>query len=192
MGLQFTRKVGSLAWWRGAIAVLFGLTALWSGTFLTMLVLGLGVYVLVDGLSALIASRPARYRRGPGWPLALRGAARIPIGVLVCVRPSAAGPALLSAVVAWAMLTGALDVVAMLDLRHTHERQRRWDGAARRQRQVSWYGALEREILYARAEQTSWNNQSDRKPSGVPAERPEDRRLLVGPARHAAQSPGRQ
>ncbi|MGC9467864.1 MAG: DUF308 domain-containing protein, partial [Anaerolineae bacterium] len=195
MGLQLTHRVGSLAWWRGAISVLFGVTALWSGTFLTMLVLGLGIYALVDGFSALIASLLARYRRDPGWPLALRGVARIPIGVLVCVRPSAAGPALLFAIVAWAMLTGALDVVAMLDqLRHTYERQRRqsWDGAVRRQRQMSWDGVIERNILYARAEQMSWGDRSDRKLSGVPAERPGDRRLIVGPASHAAQSAGRQ
>ncbi|MCJ7551656.1 MAG: DUF308 domain-containing protein [Anaerolineae bacterium] len=73
MVTQLTRKVG-LPVWRGMIAVLFGLTALWSGAFLTTLVLGFGVYALADGLSALMASRLDRHRWDHGWALSLKGA----------------------------------------------------------------------------------------------------------------------
>ncbi|MBN1250401.1 MAG: hypothetical protein JXC32_22245, partial [Anaerolineae bacterium] len=109
MGLRSAHKVKSLTWWRGPIAVLFGLPALWSGTFLTTQVLVLGLFAIAEGMSALIGGLLARSGRGLGWPLALRAMATIPIAVLVCVRPSAAGPALLSAIVAWVMFTGTLD-----------------------------------------------------------------------------------
>jgi hypothetical protein len=175
--------------WREMIAMLFGLTVLWSGASLTTLVMLFGVYALADGLSSLIVRRLDRHDSSHSWGVPLKGVAGIAVGGIACLRPNVA--ALLPLIAAWAILTGALDVVAVLGL-HTvteHEQQKAWDTMIKRQHQMVWDGEIERKVLYAHAEQMAWDNEAERKMRCARAERPGNG-LSAGPVRYAARSAG--
>jgi len=137
MVTRLTRK-----WWllalRGMIAVLFGLAALVRpGATLTALVLLFGTYALVDGLLALVVSLLGRNEFDHGWALLLKGLVGIAIGVLTFLWPSVTAQALVYLIAAWAILTGAFEVVAALDLRSVVEGQR----------QLAWGNLIEHEMI---------------------------------------------
>ena len=139
MATQLTHK-----WWllalRGMVAVFFGWAALvWPGATLTALVLLFGAYALVDGLLALIVSRLDRYEFDHGWVLLLKGLAGIATGVLTLLWPSVTAQTLLYLIAAWAILTGALEVVAAVDLRNIVEGER----------QLAWDNLIEHEMMGA-------------------------------------------
>ena len=125
---------------RGMVAVLFGWAALvWPGATLTALVLLFGAYALVDGLLALIVSLLDRHGFDRGWVLLLKGLAGIATGVLTYLWPSVTAQALVYLIAAWAILTGALEVVAAVDLRNTVEGER----------QLAWGNLIEHEMTGA-------------------------------------------
>jgi len=120
---------------------LFGLAVLvWPGATLTALVLLFGAYVLVDGLLALIVSQLDRHEFDHGWVLLFKGLAGIAIGVLTYLWPSVTAQSLVYLIAAWAILTGALEVVAAVDLRKLVEGER----------QLAWGNLIEREMMGAR------------------------------------------
>ena len=140
MVTRLTRK-----WWllalRGMVAVLFGLAALvWPGATLTALVLLFGAYALVDGLLALIVSLLDRHEFDHGWVLLFKGLAGIATGVLTLLWPGVTAQALLYLIAAWAILTGAFEVVAAVDLRNMVEGER----------QLAWGNLIEREMMGVR------------------------------------------
>jgi uncharacterized membrane protein HdeD (DUF308 family) len=125
---------------RGMVAVLFGWAALvWPGATLTALALLVGAYALVDGLLALIVSRLDRHEFDHGWVLLLKGLAGIATGVLTLLWPSVTAQTLLYLIAAWAILTGALEVVAAVDLRNMVEGER----------QLAWDNLIEHEMMGA-------------------------------------------
>jgi uncharacterized membrane protein HdeD (DUF308 family) len=139
MVTRLTRK-----WWllalRGMVAVLFGLAALaWPGATLRALVLLFGAYALVDGLLALIVSRLDRHEFDHGWVSLLKGLAGIAIGVLALLWPSVTAQTLVYLIAAWAILTGAFEVVAAVDLRNVVEGER----------QLAWGNLIEHEMMGA-------------------------------------------
>jgi uncharacterized membrane protein HdeD (DUF308 family) len=122
------------------VAVLFGLAALvWPGATLTALVLLFGAYALVDGLLAVIVSRLDRHEFDHGWVLLLKGLAGIATGVLTYLWPSITAQALVYLIAAWAILTGAFEVVAAVDLRNLVEGER----------QLAWGNLIEHEMAGA-------------------------------------------
>jgi uncharacterized membrane protein HdeD (DUF308 family) len=126
---------------RSTVAVLFGWAALvWPGATLAALVLLFGAYALVDGLLALIVSRLDRHEFDHGWVLLFKGLAGIAIGVLTFLWPSVTAQALLYLVAGWAILTGAFEVVAAVDLRNVVEGER----------QLAWGNLIEHEMMGAR------------------------------------------
>ena len=140
MVTRLTRKWRLLAL-RGVVAVLFGLAALvWPGATLTALVLLFGAYALVDGLLALVVSRLDRHEFDHGWMLLLKGLAGIAAGVLTLLWPSITAQALVYLIAAWAILTGAFEVVAAVDLRNMVEGER----------QLAWGNLIEHEMTGAR------------------------------------------
>ena len=137
MVTRLTRKWQLLAL-RGMVAVLFGLAALvWPGATLTALVLLFGAYALVDGLLALIVSRLDRHEFDHGWVLLFKGLAGIATGVLTFLWPSVTAQALVYLIAAWAILTGAFEVVAAVDLREVVEGER----------QLAWGNLIEHEMM---------------------------------------------
>jgi len=134
MVTRLTRK-----WWllalRGMIAVFFGLAALRPGATLAAPLLLFGVYALADGLLALIVSLLDRHEFDHWWVPLLRGLAGIAIGMLTFLWPSITAQGLVYVIAGWAILTGAIEARAVLDLRNVVEgrRQMAWDHSIKRQ-----------------------------------------------------------
>ena len=162
MAAQLEHKVGLLIW-REMLATVFGLTVLWSGASLTTLVMLFSAYALADGLWALIVRRYRHRDSGhTSWALLLRGVAGIAIGGIGWLRPNVT--ALLPLIAAWAILTGALDVLAVIRLRSVPKRSQQiaWDAMIKRQRQITWDSAVARTVSYAHAERIARDNVAER------------------------------
>jgi uncharacterized membrane protein HdeD (DUF308 family) len=109
-------------WWlfliRGIAAILFGIAAfLWPGITIAVLVLMFGAYVLVDGISAIIAGIAARKERERWWMMILAGVAGIITGVLTFLWPGLTALVLLYFIAGWAIVTGIFEVAAAIRLR---------------------------------------------------------------------------
>jgi uncharacterized membrane protein HdeD (DUF308 family) len=140
MSTQSTRN-----WWllalRGTIPVLLGLAIL-VRLDITPAAMGLlfGAFALTDGLWALIVCWHDRREFDRGWVLLLKGPASIAVGVLTLLWPSITAQALVALIAAWAILTGAFEAVAVLDLRNVVEGKR----------QLAWDNLIEREMMRVR------------------------------------------
>jgi len=109
-------------WWlmvlRGLCAVGLGLAALVRPNLtLVALVLLFGVYLLVDGLLAVIAGLTRSKGSRPWWLLLIEGLIGIGAGVVAVLSPGLTAIALLYLLAAWAILTGALEIVSAIRLR---------------------------------------------------------------------------
>jgi uncharacterized membrane protein HdeD (DUF308 family) len=114
-------------WWamalRGLIAVLFGIAAFTlPGVMLWALVALFGAYALIDGIFALISAFRREVRREVRgerwWALLFEGLIGIAIGVLTFVWPKLTAMGLVYLIAFWAILTGALEVITAIRLRH--------------------------------------------------------------------------
>jgi uncharacterized membrane protein HdeD (DUF308 family) len=110
-------------WWaialRGLFAVLFGVAAfIWPGLTLTVLVILWGAYALVDGVFALVAAFRAAQMKMTWWPLVLDGILGIAAGVVAFAWPGITALALLYLIAVWAILTGIVEIIAAVRLRH--------------------------------------------------------------------------
>jgi uncharacterized membrane protein HdeD (DUF308 family) len=109
-------------WWmltvRGIAAIVFGVLAFISpGAGLFALVVTFGAYALVNGAFALAAAARGRTAE-PRWgSLVLDGIASVVCGFLALVWPGITALALLYVIAAWAIATGAAQVVAAVRLR---------------------------------------------------------------------------
>jgi uncharacterized membrane protein HdeD (DUF308 family) len=110
-------------WWvfaiRGIAALVFGALAfIWPEATLTVLVFLFGAYVLVDGVSLLIAlARGDAVARRHGWAVAIMGVLGIVVGVVTFVAPGLTALSLLYLVAFWAIATGTFQVIAAIQLR---------------------------------------------------------------------------
>jgi uncharacterized membrane protein HdeD (DUF308 family) len=109
-------------WWlfglRGLAALAFGLLTLFNPTItLAVLVLLFGGYALVYG--AFTAFAAVANRRGePYWgALLLAGLLSVIVGILTFMMPGVTAVVLLYFIAAWAMVIGALEIVAAVRLR---------------------------------------------------------------------------
>src|SRR5262245_29982245 len=103
---------------RGALAIVLGLAT--AGLFVlavmlprittNVLVLLFGLYVLLDGLTALIGA--PRSSASYAWWLRLQGLLGLCVGIgIISQRALVGTPPLFYLVVGWALLTGALDLL---------------------------------------------------------------------------------
>ena len=109
-------------WWalvlRGVLAVLFGLAAIiWPGITVTILILLFGAYAFVDGVLALASAVRTADRHGNWWPLVVEGIVGVGVGLVAFFYPEATAVALVFLVAFWAIVTGALEIVAAVRLR---------------------------------------------------------------------------
>jgi uncharacterized membrane protein HdeD (DUF308 family) len=107
----------SRRWWvlalRGLIAVVFGVCALlWPAVTFAVLVLLWGAYSVVDGIIAVATGVWGRW-----WSLVFFGVIAIAVGLFALFRPGITGLALLLLIAAWAMVRGAFEIVAAVQLR---------------------------------------------------------------------------
>lgn len=108
-------------WWafllRGVLAIVVGVLAfVWPAVTLASLVLAFGIYALADGVLA-IAAAITGHTPMPRWWLAIVGIAGIAAGALTFARPAYAATALLFVIAAWAIASGAMQIVGAIQLR---------------------------------------------------------------------------
>jgi uncharacterized membrane protein HdeD (DUF308 family) len=109
-------------WWlfliRGIAAILFGILALaWPGVTLVTLVLLYGAFVLVDGVSALVAAIMGRTSKAPRWWLAIVGLLGIAAGILTFVWLDITALILLLFIAGWSVAIGVFQIIGAVRLR---------------------------------------------------------------------------
>jgi uncharacterized membrane protein HdeD (DUF308 family) len=112
-------SVAGRVWWtlvlRGAVAVLFGLAALfWPGKTLFVLILFFGAYTLVDGIFAIVGGIMDSSRR---WLLLIEGVLGVAAGLILLARPGLGALVLLYVIAIWAVVTGVMEIFAAISLR---------------------------------------------------------------------------
>jgi len=110
-------------WWlivlRGIAAVLFGIAAfVWPGMTWLVLVALFGAYALVDGVIAVVTGLSRTQDSPRWWVFLLEGLLSIGVGVIALIWPGIASLTILAMIAAWAIITGILEVVAAIRLRH--------------------------------------------------------------------------
>jgi uncharacterized membrane protein HdeD (DUF308 family) len=113
-------------WWamaiRGVIAILFGLAAfIWPGLTLAFLVTLFGVFMLLDGVFAIVGAIQARGAMSHWWVLLLEGIVGVVAGLLTVALPGLALAVLIYFIAAWALVTGVLEVIEAIRLREQIE-----------------------------------------------------------------------
>ena len=112
-------------WWsvalRGIAAVAFGAIALtWPGVTLGALVLLFGAFVLVDGVAIIVDLATGRGRhRGSRGLLLVQALVSVAAGIVTFVWPGITAIALTFVIAAWALITGSLELGAVVRLRRT-------------------------------------------------------------------------
>ena len=109
-------------WWlttlRGVLAVLFVVAAFaWPGLTFDTLVLLFGVYAFIDGALVLSFGLRAANLNTRWWSLATAGFIGMATGLLTLFYPTTVGQILVYVIAAWAIVTGALEIVAAVRLR---------------------------------------------------------------------------
>src|SRR3989441_12121800 len=117
-------NIASLArsWWalagRGVAAIIFGLLAfVLPSVTLALLPLLFGGYALVEGALNVLAAVRGRDDDEPWWALMFEGLVSVAAGIVTFVLPGLTELALLYMIAAWAIVTGALEIVAAIRLR---------------------------------------------------------------------------
>ncbi len=114
-------------WWlfavRGALAILFGLTALvWPEITLLALVFLFGAYALVDGILAVVMGMAGT--DSIRWWTVLWGLVSVAAGIGVFLWPGITALVLVYLIAGWAILTGATEIAAAIAWRR--EMQNEW------------------------------------------------------------------
>jgi uncharacterized membrane protein HdeD (DUF308 family) len=109
-------------WWtfilRGVLAILFGIIAFVSPpTTIAVLVLLFGAWALVDGVFHIAGAIQERTRDRQWWLSVLEGIVSIIVGATALVFPDIAAASILLLISAWAIVTGAVEVVMAIRLR---------------------------------------------------------------------------
>jgi uncharacterized membrane protein HdeD (DUF308 family) len=103
---------------RGVIAIAFGIIAfLLPGLTLGALILLFAAYAIVDGVSHVITGIRQRSGDRPDGLMILGGIVGIAVGVIAVILPGVTALFLLALIGAWAIVTGAAEIVAAYRLR---------------------------------------------------------------------------
>ena len=103
---------------RGVIAIAFGILALlMPGLTLAALILLFAAYAIVDGVSHVVTGIRQRSGDRPDGLMILGGIVGIAVGVIAAILPGITALFLLSLIGAWAIVTGAAEIVAAYRLR---------------------------------------------------------------------------
>jgi uncharacterized membrane protein HdeD (DUF308 family) len=115
--------IGLSRWWwtfvlRGAVAIGFGVLAFLSpGWGLAILVVLFGIWALIDGIGSLIGAIRTRGQDRSWWLELLEGLAGVAAGVVALAFPEFAAQVLILLIAAWAVVTGAIEIVLAIRLR---------------------------------------------------------------------------
>jgi uncharacterized membrane protein HdeD (DUF308 family) len=111
---QMMSNLRTMFLFRGLAAIVFGvLTLVWPKISLLALVLMFGIFAIITGITAIVAS--LRNREEPHWGLLLfEGILGVLAGTVALVWPGITALAFLFLIAGWAIMTGILEVVAPL------------------------------------------------------------------------------
>lgn len=109
-------------WWtfilRGVLAIAFGLLALFAPALGIGVLVGLfAAWAFIDGATNLVAGIQRRDSDRSWWLSILEGIVGIAAGVIALLFPVLAAEVLVLIIGAWAIITGALEIVAAIRLR---------------------------------------------------------------------------
>lgn len=110
------------SWWalvlRGLAAIAFGVAAfIWPHITITVLVLLWGAYALVDGVFAIIAGIRSHAENKRWWLSLIEGLLGVALGLIAVIVPNITALVLLLLISAWAIVTGAFEIGAAIQLR---------------------------------------------------------------------------
>ena len=113
-------------WWtiavRGVLAIVLGVIAFANpAAAVAAFVFLFGVYAIIDGVLSIIGGVRAAEHHERWWTFLLEGLVDILAGIIAFGAPAAAAFALVFVVAFWAMITGALELVAAVRLRREIE-----------------------------------------------------------------------
>ena len=101
---------------RGAISITLGVLAMaWPGITIAALVGIFALYAILDGTANLVLGLSRS--QGRSWAQVFQGVVGVAAGVLTIIWPDVTALGLVLFIGAWAILTGALELVAALRLR---------------------------------------------------------------------------
>lgn len=107
---------------RGGAAVVFGLLFLfWPAPTLLTLIYIFGIFVLVEGVTAIVAG--VRQPEGVSWGLVALGIIGIAAGIATFIWPNITGLILLYVIGFWAIAVGVAQIIAGIDLRREIENE---------------------------------------------------------------------
>jgi len=111
------------SWWmlvlRGTAALVFGVLALaWPGITLLVLVALFAAYALISGVAAVAGAIRARATDRRWWVVLLLGLVSVAAGVLAVFMPAITALALVLLMGANALVTGVLEIILAVRLRH--------------------------------------------------------------------------
>jgi len=104
-------------WWaflvRGIVAIVFAILLLTATGFtLQVLIILLGLYLVLDGLFAIIASLMTSPEHKNTWLLTVEGIVSILAGIFVLALPGTTLVILVYLVAIWAVVTGIFEIIA--------------------------------------------------------------------------------
>jgi uncharacterized membrane protein HdeD (DUF308 family) len=118
---ELARRLGDAWGWilvRGLASIAFGAMAIvWPGMTIVVLVILWGAWAFVDGIAALVTAWRARDQGKPLWPLVVIGVLGVAAGLVTLLAPAVATAALLAFIAAWAIVTGAFQIVHAIRVR---------------------------------------------------------------------------
>ena len=103
---------------RGVVAIAFGVLAFLAPAWgIAILVALFAVWAIVDGVSSLLTGWRTRGQDRSWWLEVLEGLVGVIAGVIAIALPELAAEALVLIIGAWAVLTGAIEIVLAVRLR---------------------------------------------------------------------------
>lgn len=127
MAFDVSGTIGLARWWwtfvvRGVLAVAFGVLAFLAPPLGIAVLVGLfAAWVLIDGVSGLVAGIRTRGIDRSWWLEVAEGVASIVAGVVALIFPEYAATALVLIIAAWAIVTGVFQVWIAIRLRRVIE-----------------------------------------------------------------------
>lgn len=121
MALSMATDVQLMAkkWWtialRGLVSVIFGIIAFaWPQLTAALMVMFFGVYVLIDGLFAFIASFVMEGGIKRWWLKLIQGILGIVLGIIFLVNPAFTAAFIVLLIAIWAIIIGILEIISAI------------------------------------------------------------------------------
>jgi uncharacterized membrane protein HdeD (DUF308 family) len=103
---------------RGLVGVAIGILAVaWPGITIAVLVGVFGLYAILDGITNLVLGLMRTRGQGRSGAQVLQGVVGVAAGVLTFLWPGVTALALVLFIGAWAIMTGAFEIIAAIRLR---------------------------------------------------------------------------